>query len=75
MTEDYLIFDLRGWEPNLLPDEIVRNHETIIAQILRSELDPLSSWEVSDALTSRIAFGLHDASIIDWHTKRHLLAP
>jgi hypothetical protein len=48
-------------------ESMIKDHAEVIAQILRSEFMPLSSWEVADALGSRIAFGLKDASIIDWN--------
>jgi hypothetical protein len=38
-----------------------------IAQILRVEPAPLSAEEVHDAMSHRIAYGLDDVTIIDWH--------
>jgi hypothetical protein len=46
---------------------IIEANREQVAQILRSETQPLSGQEVGDALASRIAYGPGEEAIIDWN--------
>jgi hypothetical protein len=67
ITEDYLIFGIEQFETPLSPDELAERHAAQVAQLLRSERDPLSREEIADALHNRVSFGLHDVALIDWN--------
>jgi hypothetical protein len=77
-VEDYSIFQIAAFEPppshaspGSAPGEgaasIIASNRQRIAQILRSETQPLSSQEIDDALASRIAYTPGEEVIIDWN--------
>lgn len=67
-VEDYVVYDIRAMQNGGCrapkPEEL---HVPTIAQILRSEREPLSDEEVRDASLCRISFGRNDTTIIDWN--------
>lgn len=65
-VEAYAVFELRELSPACPPAELLGAHAHRVAQILRSEREPLSSDETADALASHISFGPNDVAIIDW---------
>ena len=67
MTEDYLIFQIEALEPSLPLERFLTEHAPLVARLLRSERDPMSDQEVSDAMSNRISFGLHDVALVDWN--------
>ena len=66
-VEDYQIFSISKIQPAVLPSHFLEQHRELIAQILRSEDEPLSAQEIQDATASHIAYGQHDLTIIDWN--------
>lgn len=66
-VEDYVIFQIDASTPPLYRDNLIASHAQVIVQVLRSESQPLAEQEVRDAMAHRIAFGLDDATIIDWN--------
>jgi hypothetical protein len=66
-VEDYLIFQIEGFEPPVSVDDLTGAYGSRIAQILRAESRDLSSDEVNDALTHRISYGRDDLTIVDWN--------
>ncbi|MGD9850165.1 MAG: hypothetical protein AB7T38_02750 [Nitrospirales bacterium] len=66
-VEDYNIFSIAKTHPAIPPSQLLEQHRGLIAQILRSEDEPLSSQEIQDATTSSIAYGQQDMTIIDWN--------
>ena len=67
LTEDYMIFHVDAFEPELAPGELNTRFAGDVARLLRSERDALSEQEIADALASRVSFGVHDVAIIDWN--------
>jgi len=71
LVEDYIVFDIDQWSPaDGHPASIegfVDSNRQLLARILRSDSEALSTQEVDDALTHRIAYGLHDCALIDWN--------
>lgn len=80
-VEDYSIFHIAAIDPASLPPStpsegsqsvspaasIISTNRQRLAQILRSEMQPLSAQEVDDALASRIAYSPGEEAIIDWN--------
>jgi len=66
LVEDYVIFHIEALHPACSPEELCATHGQEIARILRAERQTLSTQEVQDALSHRLAFGLHDFIIVDW---------
>ncbi|MDR4493659.1 MAG: hypothetical protein R3B74_04405 [Nitrospirales bacterium] len=66
-VEDYNIFSIAKTHPAVPPSQLLEQHRGLIAQILRSEDEPLSSQEIQDATASCIAYGQHDLTVIDWN--------
>ena len=66
-AEDYSIFLIEASTPAFYQNDILATHIQDIAQVLRSESQPLAEQEVRDATVQRISFGLDDITIIDWN--------
>lgn len=68
-VEDYSIYQIASLESTAVDGTggIIAANRQRLAQILRSEMQPLSTQEVDDALASRIAYGPADEAIIDWN--------
>lgn len=68
LVEDYVVHWLEPPPENAAPlVELIDSARNDIARLLRCERAALSRQEVDDALARRIAYGLHDAAIIDWN--------
>src|SRR5215475_14957404 len=66
-VEDYAIFQITAFTTPCSADALYTTYAQEVAQILRLEHVALSEQEVHDAISQRIAFGLDDVAIIDWH--------
>jgi hypothetical protein len=66
-VEDYAIFQITAFTAPCSTEELYTTYAQAVAQILRLEHVALSEQEVHDAISHRIAFGLDDVAIIDWH--------
>ena len=66
-VEDYAIFQITAFTTPCSADELSTTYAQEVAQILRLAHVTLSEQEVLDAISQRIAFGLDDVAIIDWH--------
>lgn len=66
-VEDYAIFHLTTLTPPCAPEELLTSAAQEVAQMLRVDDQTLSGQEVQDALSHRLAYGLHDVAILDWH--------
>lgn len=69
-AEDYLV--LHVGEAVLPPGfatagEWVEGHKHAVARMLRSEREALSETEIAEALSARLSYGLHDATVVDWN--------
>jgi hypothetical protein len=67
VSEDYIVFEIDEFDGPVAPSELGSRHADALARLLRSENDPLSEQEVSDALANRVSFGASDVAIIDWN--------
>jgi hypothetical protein len=70
-VEDYSIYQIGTVEDDHgaggATAGIIAANRQQLAQILRSETQPLSAQEVDDALSTRIAYGPGEEAIIDWN--------
>lgn len=66
LIEDYVIYHIQSLSPAAAPAEFVKSHRLSIAQILRSEDQPLSEQEMLDALACQISYSPDDLALIDW---------
>ena len=67
VVEDYVIYHIESFAPSFGVNALSSTKAQWIAKILRAEEQPLSSQEVEDALSAKIAFGLDDLTIVDWN--------
>jgi hypothetical protein len=65
-VESYAVFLIEQSSPAYASD-LIDDHLHEIAQILRSEADPLAEQEVRDATAQRVSFGPDDLALIDWN--------
>ena len=66
-VEDYAIFQITAFATPCGAAELYTTYDQEVAQILRLSHVALSEQEVHDAISHRIAFGLDDVAMIDWH--------
>lgn len=66
-VEDYAIYHVGAVDPVSDPADFLAARRQEVAQILRSEREPLSAQETEDALAVQIAFGRNDLAVIDWN--------
>ena len=66
-VEDYAIFQITAFATPCGAAELYTTYAQEVAQILRLSHVALSEQEVHDAISHRIAFGLDDVAMIDWH--------
>jgi len=66
-VEDYAIFQITAFTTPCGAAELYTTYAQEVAQILRLSHVALSEQEVHDAISHRIAFGLDDVAILDWH--------
>ena len=64
-VEDYVVFQIEAFTEPVEAAVLWTEHAQTVAQVLRAESRTLSQQEVSDALESRLSFGLNDATLID----------
>ncbi|UCC71495.1 MAG: hypothetical protein JSV86_14020 [Gemmatimonadota bacterium] len=67
VVEDYVIFHVRDFDRPVTNEELASCHAEAIARILRAEEGPLSTQEVEDATSHRIAFTDSDLAVMDWN--------
>lgn len=65
--EDYAIYEIGELAPVHDVHVLLAARREQIARILRSENQPLSEQEISDALACRASYGRDDLTIIDWN--------
>ncbi|MEY2747576.1 MAG: hypothetical protein RL112_2618 [Planctomycetota bacterium] len=65
--EDYVAWEVRSFEGDLAPEELLARHERVLARILRAEPDELSEQEVREAVETVVRFGTRDLAIVDWN--------
>jgi hypothetical protein len=66
--EQYVVFDVAGFEPATPAHQILARHELRhgLAQMLRAEQRPLSEERVEEALRLHISYAPDDLLIVDW---------
>ncbi|MGD2153907.1 MAG: hypothetical protein PVG79_11625 [Gemmatimonadales bacterium] len=67
VVEDYVIFHVRAFGQPVTNEQLALDQAEAIARILRAEDGPLSSQEVEDATSHRIAFTSADLAVLDWN--------
>jgi hypothetical protein len=65
--EDFLVFQIPGFEGGGDPEAIVTAHAADFARLLRAERDVPSEQEVLEALSGRVRFGATDLAVLDWN--------
>jgi len=67
VVEDYVIFHLQTLTPTCPVEVLYEKYGEEIAHILRAESEKLSTFEVQDALSCRVSYGMDDMTLIDWN--------
>lgn len=66
-TEDYCIFHFAKIDPVLSVEELLAQHITSLACVLRAEKSQPSDREVKEFLQERISYGSKDFTLTSWH--------
>ncbi|MCM3878594.1 MAG: hypothetical protein ND807_00660, partial [Vicinamibacterales bacterium] len=67
LSEDYLVFAINDLDRHHTSDEIVAEHGSVIAGLLRGESAPLSRQERDEVLNHRISYLADDLVIPTWN--------
>ena len=67
LVEDYLVFRVDMLSGPRHPRWLVEDARGTTARLLRGEAGPLSEEEEDDAVRSRMSFGPHDLTVVDWN--------
>jgi hypothetical protein len=72
LVEDYVVFHAERWTVGSRPSDRAEASELVaaspaLAAVLRVADEPLSDDEIEDALASRMSYGRHDLTIVDWN--------
>lgn len=66
-SEDYAVFHIAALAEDRAPAALLAEHPALLAQVLRSEREPMSDEEQTDALACRLSYGRGDAMLVDWN--------
>jgi hypothetical protein len=66
-VEDYVIFQIDGFDTPMQIADLIPNHSGDLAQVLRAETRTLSEDERRDSLVHRISFSADDIAVVDWN--------
>ncbi|MCA9730007.1 MAG: hypothetical protein KC729_20150, partial [Candidatus Eisenbacteria bacterium] len=64
IVEDYIIYHLRPG--TVTPAQLLADHRSLTARILRAEQGLLSEHEIQNALSNTLAYGPDEVAIVDW---------
>ncbi|MGE0684413.1 MAG: hypothetical protein AB7P69_26345 [Candidatus Binatia bacterium] len=67
VVEDYVIFHIQAFSEACPVEMLYPAYGEQIARILRAEPQALSTFEVQDALSYRVSYGVDDMTFIDWN--------
>lgn len=67
LSEDYLIFHVREITGSPSVADLIQQHGSRIAQVVRGDLGQLAESECNEVLQSRISYYVNDLSVIGWN--------
>lgn len=66
-TEDYCIFHFAKIRPDLSVNDLLAQHISSLACVLRAENSAPSDREIKEFLNDRISYGSNDFTLMSWH--------
>lgn len=67
LVEDYTIYQIDSFTNPVDLKSFWKEHAQTLAQILRSETEPLSDEEIREALSCRTSYSQKDEVVVDWN--------
>ena len=67
LTEDYFVFSVTRFDPEMTAERLLSDHGGTIAQLLRGEREPLSPEELSEVLRHRLSYLASDLVVPTWN--------
>ncbi|PYV44409.1 MAG: hypothetical protein DMG06_06555 [Acidobacteria bacterium] len=67
LVEDYYLFIIEEFDQPWRAEDLLAQHRSTLAQVLRFETQPLSREQQEEALAQRIAYFQNDLALIDWN--------
>ncbi|MCR4296820.1 MAG: hypothetical protein NUW21_14905, partial [Elusimicrobia bacterium] len=64
--EDYVVFQIRAFDDHGAHARLLAEVPTMVAQVLRADVDLRSEQEVRDALSVQVSYGTDDLTLVDW---------
>jgi hypothetical protein len=68
LVEDYFVFVVERHDANIRGDDLLQSNRSTIAQVLRFEVQPLSTEEQDEAVSQKISYYENDLIVIDWNS-------
>jgi hypothetical protein len=67
LVEDYYLFIIEEFDRPWRVEELLAQHSSTLAQVLRFETQPLSREQQEEALAQRVAYFQNDLVLVDWN--------
>jgi hypothetical protein len=67
LVEDYYLFVIEEFDRPMQAEDLLGQHRSTLAQVLRFETQPLSREQQEEALAQRIGYFENDLVLIDWN--------
>lgn len=67
LVEDYVVYQIAKIDRPGSIEELLKQNDQAFARILTAEDETLSAEQVADTLSTRLAFGPNDVTIINWN--------
>ncbi len=64
--EDYVVFHIRAFDDHGAHARLLAEAPTMVAQVLRADVNLRSEQEVVDALSVQVSYGTEDLTLVDW---------
>ena len=67
LSEDYLIFHIREIDGSPTVPDLIHQHGSRIAQVVRGDTGHLAESEINEVLQSRVSYYANDLTVIGWN--------
>ena len=66
LTEEYFVFQFNPGDPFPEISDLLQNHSTWLASLLRLEVSPLAAEEIEEAIKQKLQYSPTDLLVVDW---------
>lgn len=66
LTEEYFVFQFNPGDPFPEISDLLQNHSTWLASLLRLEVSPLAAEEIEESIKQKLQYSPTDLLVVDW---------